>query len=714
MSAIHGKGHCDAHPLRRTAVALAVAIQCVAWPAHAGQVEELMSFQARLTDNLGNPLSDGTHVLDFFIYDAPTGGAIIGVVLDVQVQTSGGTGIVSTSFGPIDKGWFDDAPRFLGLTIDDSDDDPAGDELTPRIRLTSVPFAFRAFNLQSSAVINVQGASFAGDVTVNGAVGIGTSTPSEQLHLQAYYDTGMRIETIGANTTPSYQMKNSAREWQMRVEGLDHNNFSIRDATAGASRLVIDKDGYVGIGTTSPCCQLQVADWGVVPHIVSSRREPWVGLEREVGYFGGWGAMANGDLDDFTAIITHQVGPDFADLAFWTSASGEGRSRRMTITSAGNVGIGTAVPTARLQVSGDLRFEGNDRNIVTNSADGADNEFLSLCGGGATSFNRGSFIRVHGNEAPGENGQIRYFLGNVAGAQHRFYTHDGVDNAVRMVIDRSGRVGIGTGNPSTTLDMSHIDSTPSSAATFWNLTYGGGLILENNISASNAVTGIGLVGGNNNNAIAALGMVQEVANSLGALTFFTGGSGLANTVPERMRISSAGNVGIGTSTPQEKLDVDGKTRTKCLSITGGCDLAERFNVSDADKTANRIQPGMVLVIDRAHPGKLCLSTKAHDIAVAGVVSGAGGINTGLTLSQDEVGDGEHALALAGRVYCWCDTTADGGNGPIEPGDRLTTSATPGHAMKVTDESRASGTVIGKAMSRLAAGRGLVLVLLQPQ
>ena len=75
-----------------------------------------------------------------------------------------------------------------------------------------------------------------------------------------------------------------------------------------------------------------------------------------------------------------------------------------------------------------------------------------------------------------------------------------------------------------------------------------------------------------------------------------------------------------------------------------------------------------------------------------------------------VADGEHPVALTGRVWCWYDASC----GATEPGDRLTTSATAGHAMKVTDVSRAPGAVIGKAMTMLAEGRGLVLVLVQPQ
>jgi hypothetical protein len=58
--------------------------------------------------------------------------------------------------------------------------------------------------------------------------------------------------------------------------------------------------------------------------------------------------------------------------------------------------------------------------------------------------------------------------------------------------------------------------------------------------------------------------------------------------------------------------------------------------------------------------------------------------------------------------------ADVSNGPIKPGDCLTSSSTPGHAMKVTDHVRAQGAIIGKAMTSLSSGAGMVLVLVTLQ
>jgi hypothetical protein len=120
---------------------------------------------------------------------------------------------------------------------------------------------------------------------------------------------------------------------------------------------------------------------------------------------------------------------------------------------------------------------------------------------------------------------------------------------------------------------------------------------------------------------------------------------------------------------------------------------------------------MVVCIDPEHPGKLIVSTKAYDRTVAGIISGAGGIKPGMLMGQsDSASDGWYPVALVGRVYVW----ADASYGSIEPGDLLTTSDTPGHAMKVTDYERAKGAIIGKAMSSLEEGRGLILVLVSLQ
>ena len=93
-----------------------------------------------------------------------------------------------------------------------------------------------------------------------------------------------------------------------------------------------------------------------------------------------------------------------------------------------------------------------------------------------------------------------------------------------------------------------------------------------------------------------------------------------------------------------------------------------------------------------------------------IISGAGGITPGIKLQQTGVVEGSQNVALTGRVY----VLADASRGSIRPGDLLTTSETPGHAMKATDPARTQGAILGKAMSGLDRGRGLVLVLVTLQ
>jgi hypothetical protein len=196
-----------------------------------------------------------------------------------------------------------------------------------------------------------------------------------------------------------------------------------------------------------------------------------------------------------------------------------------------------------------------------------------------------------------------------------------------------------------------------------------------------------------------------------------------STAPNQFLIRAAGGVGINTNNPQSDLHVNGTvtitgtnivdghvivngTNTvKVLVITGGADVAEPFQISEG-----QTPKGAVVVIDEENPGRLRMSDCAYDTKVAGIVSGANGVNPGISLRQDNLTAGGQNVALSGRVYA----LADASNGPIQPGDLLTTSATPGHAMKVTNLAKAQGAILGKAMTGLNNGKGMVLVLVSLQ
>jgi hypothetical protein len=165
-----------------------------------------------------------------------------------------------------------------------------------------------------------------------------------------------------------------------------------------------------------------------------------------------------------------------------------------------------------------------------------------------------------------------------------------------------------------------------------------------------------------------------------------------------------GRVGIGLQNPQAKLHVNGD-----MIVTGditlpNADCAEEFTV----KNLEMIEPGTVMVL--GEEGSLCQSTEAYDKKVAGVVSGAGDLKPGLILDKQSESTNRMPIALMGKVYC----KVDAEYGPVEVGDLLTTSSTPGHAMKATDPLQAFGTIIGKALRPLEAGKGLIPILVALQ
>ena len=134
------------------------------------------------------------------------------------------------------------------------------------------------------------------------------------------------------------------------------------------------------------------------------------------------------------------------------------------------------------------------------------------------------------------------------------------------------------------------------------------------------------------------------------------------------------------------------------------DCAEEFDFAEPDL----VKAGSVVSL--AADGKLHLARQPYDRRVAGIVSGGGDTRPGIILGRDPTCRSRLPVALAGRVHCWVDASY----APVDIGDLLTTSPTPGHAMRAADPTRAFGSVIGKAMGSLPSGAGLVPVLVALQ
>lgn len=414
----------------------------------------------------------------------------------------------------------------------------------------------------------------------------------------------------------------------------------------------------------------------------------------------------NGLHDDITLAAGANVTLTPNGNMLTLSAAGAGGSGIWSVNgnnayyTAGNVGIGINNPQEKLTIAGVASYNGGLK-LTGSSAGGTGLSLENTSSGG----HKWSLFSAGSGDSVGAGG---------------FGIYDDTTSSYALAISAGGKIGIGTSTP----------TSPLTVKTGALLPYG----IEQTDGTVRLSTYINSIGG----------WLGTISNH--KLHFYVN-----NGVPS-VTVDTAGNVGIGTTDPAVKLQVEGDLRAtrlllradpaasanaailcdnpnvanfvpfnnangrplniiardatvRMLTITGGADLAEPFAMSH-----DGISPGSVVIIDEENPGQLKVSTQAYDARVAGVVSGANGITPGISLHQEGAVEGDENVALSGRVYVQADATF----GAIKPGDLLTTSDTPGHAMKVMDHAKAQGAVLGKAMTSLKEGKGMVLVLVTLQ
>ncbi len=318
---------------------------------------------------------------------------------------------------------------------------------------------------------------------------------------------------------------------------------------------------------------------------------------------------------------------------------------------SGRVGIGTTNPMTSFQVDGGMKIDGNTLNV---------SEALDRVG--------------IGTSTPSKTLEV------VGGAQ--------IDGITMVVDETNNRVGIGTNAPAAKL---HVD---------------GSVFVDNDLDVGSANASPSLELHESGSSSTRYGWVKIknynfTATDKTAILIDSDGS---SNEPYLRLFHSDGSDAITLDA-----DVAGNSRitTDELEITGGSDFAENFDIVSSELNP---KPGMLVSIDPNNSGKLIISTSAFDKRIAGIVSGANGIRTGLMMGQEgSIADGTYPIALSGRVYV---SACDEG-GAIEPGDLLTSSSSPGLAMKVDVDNPPIGTIIGKAMTR-PDERGFVLVLVNLQ
>jgi hypothetical protein len=347
--------------------------------------------------------------------------------------------------------------------------------------------------------------------------------------------------------------------------------FSASGATNNYGLIV--NAGNVGIGTTSPSAKLSVvSDSPVAPYVgISLKSDNAAGYTAysigRTGVDGYWG-VAGGTNHYYTGTVVGDT--VLAGIGKLHLASGAISATVAMTISGGNVGIGTTGPIAQTEIYGNSQLTAalTDAGVRTGT--------LAINGGTAGSAGEGGAILFGNISSHSANSvgfaAIKGLLGNGSGntagdlafSTRNAYTDTNLTE--RMRITSTGNVGIGTTGPQSKLS---VDDTNKA-----NSTNGSNLLIRTTDTATIDMGGVIALGGNYNSTTnwAPFGTIRGAKenvtadNYAGYLQFNTIAHGSVFT--EKMRITSAGNVGIGTTSPGTKLDVNGVIRGTSFSANG--------------------------------------------------------------------------------------------------------------------------------------------------
>lgn len=564
-------------------------------------------------------------------------------------------------------------------------------------------------------------------ITETGKVGIGTSTPDAKLTIGT---PGATWNNFGITSDSRIGVVNgSGSRGAMIMESAGTYGIlgAFNYATMATMPLVLEPDGgSVGINNISPVYKLDIYNTNLGSS--AGNTSEWQRLAGSSGNYdqlrvfhrrhtagSGWS----------TAEIRIQKTVDETDQNFisfkggsttsvGSLAFGFGNTEHILINSSGNIGIGNSDPQTKLHISATsnpLRLDGLQTTTYDN--------YLVVDATGVVSKRTGTGGGASGWALTGNTLAGTEKFGSINNYPVKFYTN----NTERFRISETGNVGIGASNPTSNLhiygdntipaDPDYSDDVPLKISHVGQFLWQQYAMLIDNDEIQTVESDLYLNQHNGYNVnIAAGGGDVIIAAGGGNVGIGTESpSSLLEISGGNVTIVDGGNLGIGTETPSSRLDVRGNVTIReastgaiAVELGTGLDYAEGFNISD-EITA---EPGTVLCIDPANEGELRISAEAYDYRVAGIVAGANGLGSGIKLGSGEF---DYDVALAGRVYCNVITT----NEEIIAGDLLTTSDTPGFAMKVKDFDKAKGAILGKAMESLkknSQGQILVLVTLQ--
>jgi hypothetical protein len=440
-------------------------------------------------------------------------------------------------------------------------------------------------------------------INSSGNVGIGTSSPDGNLTVGDTSTSGdISIRIKGDASSRGFLMFGDAGGAQLGDIMYDHSDNHMRFRVNNSERMRIDSSGNVGIGTSSPVSNLDVTG--------SNSRIRW-DLGNAYTYQGA----------------TNSAGSAFAAAYYdgsehrWLIAS----STKAMIDSSGNVGIGTSSPTGLLNVKSTYVSDATTQTRLE------DTTGCSLDFGGNASGHK--WINSRDTAA----GTAVPMLFQTGGTE-------------RMRIDSSGNVGIGTSSPTALLDVRGglaVGPAVGIAKIRRGIVNGSnGISIQGNITDTISDTNPGAsiyVGGGpltdtyeGNITLTAYG---STAGGTRNEIVFRNRSGV-DTVAERMRITSSGNVGIGTSSPDNNK----------LVISGSSDVGMQITKSGVvSGSVKAVTTGLAFGVDLSSgntermridsSGNLLVGTTSDNPSGTGVY--------GAAIKAD--GSADFSLAAAGQV-----------------------------------------------------------------
>jgi hypothetical protein len=424
-----------------------------------------------------------------------------------------------------------------------------------------------------------------------GNVGIGIAAPIEKLDVRGAIFVGNVASGINYDGM-ILDYNTSTREARLAVGatsgGSSFFTFTTSNGGVEGERMRIDSAGNVGIGTTSPQARLSVSDASAIGFEVAPNFTG--GIVRQIAY--------NRSTSAFVPMRTQASQHEFY------SATGE----VVRIDSSGNVGIGTNAPAQRLHVVGQAR-------IVGSVSSGRLDIF------GATSATDGAFSL---NSA----------------ATRSFVIRDEYSAAERMRIDSAGNVGIGTTSPTATLTVLGTNNAAGGIALTSSTSDAtikvARIKMQHYTNAEEPVTLILGSADSGSNSVQ-IGGGSGVENAATGIQFFTAANTTTTTGTERMRIDSAGNVGLGTNSPAQRLHVKGVSGSPAIQV------------ETSNGTNNSTQPVLTVGTD----------TLTYQAQIALVREGTSGL-LGWSFLTNAVGSPTERLRITSAGNVGISTTAPSG------------------------------------------------------